>query len=70
MKMKPRAQRRHHYQRLKKKRKNYWGKIEDEKRLGQAVDTPCDCSCMMCGNQRKIIGETRQEKRAPKITDW
>ena len=76
--MAKRAIRRHHRERLKKNRKNYgtvaiWGiwdnSQELEERLSFAVDTPCPCSCHMCGNPRthwkeKPIREQRhlQEK--------
>lgn len=62
-----RAVRRHHVARLKAKRKNYWGYryLDDSmsaKRLGMIVQTPCNCSCDMCGNPRKFYGAlTRQE---------
>lgn len=62
-----RAERRHHYRRLKKRRINqeYWGRVAQsdifrgwtKPQLGIAVDTPCICSCPGCGNPRKHFGE-------------
>lgn len=55
-----RAIRRHHRNRLKQNRKSYntvtcWGITEEdlELRSAKAVDTPCVCSCLACGNPRK-----------------
>lgn len=63
-----RAERRHHIERLKQKRRFYWGCARDlakePKQLSMAVDTPTPCSCWMCGNARKWFGEaTLQERR-------
>jgi len=60
-----RAIRRHHYERLKRKRirDNYWyhGTLS-ERWLGIAINTPTPCSCWMCGNPRKYFKQkTRQE---------
>lgn len=61
-----RAERRHHYRRLKQRRidRNYWGRYNDgfsfgwpKSHIGMAVNTPCNCSCPMCGNPRKHFGE-------------
>lgn len=67
-----RAQRRHHYQRLKERRvkRKYWCFHSDsqlsKRHLGVAVNTPKICSCWMCGNPRKQPGDsrTRSEKKA------
>ena len=61
-----RAIRRHHSARLKKARRHYWGRnlSQNAKELGGLVDTPCQCSCWMCGHQRKHHGPTVQERRA------
>lgn len=69
-----RAIRRHHIERLKKKRKNYWwGDLHgglNEKQLGMVVSTPRHCSCWMCGNPRKYFGhKTRQEIMASTDVD-
>lgn len=64
MKFSKRAIRRHHYSRLKKKRKNYWGWAESDRKTGILANTPATCSCFMCGNPRRQIGEiSLQEKR-------
>jgi len=69
-----RAQRRADNERLKKNRKNYWGrsypsnyaKPMTEKQIGMALHTPALCSCMMCGNARRKLKEiTIQERRFP-----
>jgi len=57
------AIRRHHIERLKVKRKQYWGGNNNPKRLGILNNTPKNCSCIGCGNERKYDGETRQELR-------
>ena len=55
-----RAQRIHHAQRIKSKRK----KLVLNKHH-TAYHTPASCSCPMCGNPRKWFGErTVQERRA------
>jgi len=57
--MKDRSIRRHHRERLKKKRQNYYTAAGS---LHIVEDTPCVCSCYMCGNLRKSTGErTPQE---------
>lgn len=64
MKDMKRALRRHHVARLKAARRFHWGRDirHDAKSLGKAVDTPCLCSCWMCGNPRRHHGEiSRQE---------
>jgi hypothetical protein len=64
--MKPpkRAIRRHHYQRLKRKRKNYWYRNLSDRHLGIVVNTPRVCSCPLCGNPRRHWNEmTVQERR-------
>lgn len=67
----PRAVRRHHRQRLSKKRRFHWGldmSLESEKRRGMIINTPTPCSCHGCGNPRKYKdspyhGLTMQEIR-------
>ncbi len=64
--MSKKSERRHHIERLKKKREKYLciGGKTDKRKIGMIVDTPCICSCTMCGNPRKHFGEkTIQEKR-------
>lgn len=62
-----RALRRHHYQRLKRKRRHYYGGYgrHSDDIQGKWADTATVCSCWMCGNPRKYFGEiTRQESLA------
>lgn len=64
--MKDRAIRRADVDRLKQKRKTYWGRDRklDDRQLGIVVHTPAICSCWMCGNDRKYQDErTIQERR-------
>ncbi|KFG92189.1 hypothetical protein GQ56_0138930 [Burkholderia paludis] len=62
-----RALRRHHFERIKRARKFYLvlGKRrENPVELGRFVTTPAPCSCWMCGNPRRHLGElTMQERR-------
>jgi len=57
--MSKRAERRHHYQRLKAKRvrDGYWGlgffKEAADNLVGIAINTPHPCSNCCCGNPRK-----------------
>jgi len=45
-----RAIRRHHYERLKNKVKTYHrADGVDESHLGSIANTPCSCSCHLCG---------------------
>lgn len=65
MKNMKRAVRRHHVARLKAARRFYlWRDLRhDAVALGRVVATPCMCSCWMCGNPRRYLGEiTMQEK--------
>lgn len=43
----------------------HWGRdlSQDPRVLGQAVTTPCTCSCVIC-RPRKHAGDTMQERRA------
>ena len=60
----PRALRRHHYQRLKRRRRYHWGHdvSDDPRAWGVATNTPQTCSCAMCGNPRRC-GWMKKEKR-------
>ena len=68
MKNMQRALRRHHTARLKAVRADrHWGRSlkGDAKALGKAVNTPCSCSCWLCGNPRRHLKErTLAERRA------
>jgi hypothetical protein len=71
-----RAIRRHHYRRLQKARKNYWGcpiRVYEaferppmtNRELGIVANTPHSCSCTGgCGHMRQAYGPTRQELRS------
>ena len=59
--MKDRGIRRHHIERLKRKRSHYHGGITDPKDIGIVCATPQLCSCLCCGNRRRYEGETKQE---------
>ncbi len=62
--MTKRAERRHHVDRLKRKRKYHFGRELSGKELSQVVDTPKPCSCYLCGNPRKYFEEkTVQEHK-------
>jgi len=64
IKISKRAIRRHHYERLKKKRSNYRVWSQNPAKAGFLVTTPTPCSCVMCGNPRRHFGElTIQEIR-------
>lgn len=56
-----RALNRHHKNRLKSKRK---GDIvyHSEFPINKHVTTPKLCSCWMCGNTRKFLGNSKQAK--------
>ena len=68
-----RQERRNQVERLKAKRKNYWGypsrigpdtepRVQmDAKQLGKVVQYPQVCSCSGCGGQRRYIGRTFKE---------
>jgi len=75
------AIRRHHYQRIKNKRKRYWGGPvgtevgvryghTEEERLGMLASTPHPCSCIGCSDLRRLDGPPRNERRAPKEDEW
>jgi hypothetical protein len=68
MKENKRAYRRAQRERLKVKRVrgNYHGLGENRTvvQLSSSIDTPNDCSCLMCCNRRKVDGLTKSEKVA------
>ena len=59
------AERRHHRERLMRKRRFHWGRdlSREPEILARVVNTPCSCSCAMCGNPRWHAGPTMQERR-------
>jgi hypothetical protein len=60
-----RALRRHHRARLLVRRRHHFGRVLTPAAAAQAVTTSTPCSCWMCGNPRRHLGElTLQEIRA------
>lgn len=58
-----RAIRRHHRERLKRKRAGYWGiGTKSPRQAGIVLRTPTPCSCWMCGNRRAHEGPTAKER--------
>ena len=65
--MRARAIRRHHEQRIKRRVRRYYGGYAAElpRHLGRIAHSRQRCSCWMCGNPRRYLGEpTLQERRA------
>lgn len=66
--MSKRAERRHHYERLKEKvrREHYWGKCGEENVeediVAMAAETPKWCSCSSCMNTRRNKWLPRTER--------
>jgi hypothetical protein len=71
MKDNKRALRRHHIERLKKSRLFHWGRnlTGRHKELGKAVNSPCSCSCCLCGNPRKWWNEKSIQERRQMYVD-
>ncbi len=67
------ALRRHHRARLKNKRRNYNSNLTCEGlNLGRAirlVNTATPCSCWMCGNPRKHLGNRKSAKTLQELSD-
>lgn len=70
-----RAERRHHVNRLKNKRKYHYGYqkyLNDDNRgrmLGMIVNTATNCSCHMCGNPRSYYGNSSFSKTLSEQSD-
>jgi hypothetical protein len=66
MKNLKRSLRRHHVARLKAARRFHFGRdlYGNAKALGKVVDTPCPCSCWMCGNPRRKLDELTIHERS------
>lgn len=65
--MRSRAVRRHHEKRVKTRVASYYGgyAAHDPRALGRLAHSRAPCSCFMCGNPRRYLGErTLQEWRA------
>ncbi len=69
-KVSKRAVRRHHNERMKNKTKRMFKDVWHaeymltEDRIGKWCDNLAMCSCGGCGNQRKWVGKTLQERKA------
>jgi hypothetical protein len=65
--MRSRAFRRHQMERKKawaKSAAREWYRSEPTPlQIGRLAHTPKECSCWMCGNQRRIEGDTIQERK-------
>lgn len=59
------AERRADRERIRRNRRYWWGRtLQDGRERGAVIDTPAPCSCWMCGNPRRYLGElTVQERR-------
>ena len=59
-----RAERRRHARRIKANRKKYYMVGDGSPAVvGIEARTPCLCSCWMCNNQRKRLGQSIKEQR-------
>lgn len=48
----------HHEKRIKRKVSSYWNaRPGDERRIGIVARSHAMCSCVMCGNPKKIEGD-------------
>jgi len=73
-----RAARRRHAARLKRNRRGYHGDYvrslppdEQALHLGRFLNTIAACSCVMCGNPRKYLGDaTLQENSHSELAQW
>lgn len=69
-----RANRRHHTERMKaryfrkERLRPYW-RCDEAKAAGIYANHGCNCSCWMCGNPRRKLGErTMQERRRSAVS--
>jgi len=67
-----RALRKHHrYRLIKKRKRDIWWIREKSKEYddfnGVIANTPCPCSCYMCGNPRKWWKAATHEERMAKL---
>ena len=60
---------RHHKDRLKSKRKNDIVYCK-EFPLNKHVTTPKLCSCAMCGNPRKFVGNSKESKTVQELRNF
>lgn len=63
--MSTRAVRRHHAQRMKQRVADYYGGHARDvpRQLGRLARTRTPCSCTMCGNPRRRLGERSLQER-------
>lgn len=71
----PRGLRRHHRERLLKKRRFYFGTDHEQEGReawrGRLAKTSTPCSCWMCGNPRKFFGaRSVGERRDAQEIHW
>lgn len=64
-----RAMNRHHRERIKNNRKDYWNTngANHPRSVGRMVKTPCPCSCGMCCSPRKLYGNSQQSYKISEI---
>jgi hypothetical protein len=62
--MRPTPLRRHHERRAKRRAAKSSAAPSTARMIGILARTPCKCSCLMCGNERRHAGPTMQERRA------
>lgn len=62
-----RATRRHHNQRIKRNRRDYWNGGNSAKWLGMLVNTPKTCSCSMCNQKKQMLPKSHTEMRQQPI---
>lgn len=71
--MSKRAERRHHYERMKAKARRVecmrYMPRTDDRTLGIAANTGKRCSCYMCGNPRRHFRERTMRERRAAITE-
>ena len=64
--MRSRAFRRHHEERIKRRVRRYYGgyAAERPRHLGRIAHSRQPCSCWMCGNPRRHVGERTLQEEA------
>lgn len=70
--MSTRALRRHHEERIKRRVARYYGGYarENSRDIGRIAHARRQCSCWLCGNPRRSLGErTLQERKADTATN-
>jgi hypothetical protein len=69
--MRSRAIRRHHEARMKERVQAYYGGVfrDDVRHVGKLAHTRAPCSCWMCGNPRRQLGEPSLQERRLEAAD-